>query len=237
MSLSVDTVLTVISLVRTAIDIYDKLQKVPDQMKELGRRMQKLNVYLLDLESFVKGKTKDAFSRLFDGQKRHLASLLDEIRQVTVKVTDLFHRWENDIGPLGFQFRFKTLTQAYFALNSSQAEIAKLIEDIKEQREDISHYLHLLGVRAVFAIGAGQASSQPVTNNPSQQQGQGTLSPGPGQGTNTGGNAKKVKKAKRPAKKAKAAPKAKKAAPKAPAAEPAAMPSAEQEAMNRSVIE
>ena len=161
MSLSLDTIITVASIVRGAVDLYNRIDDWPDQMKKLGRRMKNLNVYLTELEELVAEKPKSAFARLLSTQKRDLGILLQDIRRVTEKIKDLFHKWENDIGPLGVQFRFKTLTQAYFVLGSSSDKIAALIEEVNEHLQGIRDWLTLLGLKAALLIGEQQNAKVP----------------------------------------------------------------------------
>jgi protein-tyrosine-phosphatase len=156
MALSLDTIITVAHLVRGAVDLYNRIDDWPDQMKKLGRRMKNLNVYLTELEEIVAKKANNAFVRLFSTQKKHLGLLLQDIRKDTESIKTLFHKWENDIGPLGFQFRFKTITQAYFALGSSSDKIAALIEDVNEHLQGIRDYLTLMGFKAAVLIGERQ---------------------------------------------------------------------------------
>ncbi|KAH8911243.1 hypothetical protein BR93DRAFT_324895 [Coniochaeta sp. PMI_546] len=159
MALSLDTIITVANLVRGAVDIYNRINDWPDQMKKLGRRMENLNVYLTEMEEIVAKKSNSAFVRLFSKQKEHLGLLLQDIRKDTESIKALFHKWENDIGPLGFQFRFKTITQAYFALGSSSDKIAALIEDLNEHRQGIRDFLTLMGFKAVVLIGERQSAT------------------------------------------------------------------------------
>jgi protein-tyrosine-phosphatase len=172
MSLSLDTIITVASLVRGAVDLYNRIDDWPEQMKKLGRRIQNLNVYLTELEALVADKPKSAFARLLSTQKRDLGILLQDIRKVTENIKALFHKWENDIGPLGVQFRFKTLTQAYFVLGSSSDKITALIEEVNEHLQGIRDWLTLLGLKAALLIGEAQSASgapaAPVLGKPAK---------------------------------------------------------------------
>lgn len=171
MALSLDTIMTVASLVRGAVDLYNRIDDWPDQMRKLGRRMKNLNVYLTELEEIVAKKADNAFIRLFSTQRKHLGLLIQDIRKDTESVNALFHKWENDIGPLGLQFRFKTITQAYFALGSSSDKIAALIEDMNEHLQLIRDYLTLMGFKAAVLIGERQnakAAPAPVLGQPSK---------------------------------------------------------------------
>lgn len=171
MALSLDTIITVATLVRGAVDLYNRIDDWPEQMKKLGRRMKNLNVYLTELEELVAEKPNSAFSRLFPRQKKDLDDLLQGIRKVTENIKALFHKWENDIGPLGFQFRFKTVTQAYFALGSSSDKIAALIEEVNEHLQGIRDWLTLLGFKAALLIGQQQKANvapAPVLGKPAK---------------------------------------------------------------------
>ena len=161
MSLSLDTIITVASIVRGAVDLYNRIDDWPDQMKKLGRRMKNLNVYLTELEQLVAEKPKSAFARLLSTQKRDLGILLQDIRKVTEQIKALFHKWENDIGPLGVQFRYKKLTQAYFVLGSSSDKIAALIEEVNEHQQGIRDWLTLLGLKATLWVGEQQNAKVP----------------------------------------------------------------------------
>lgn len=171
MALSLDTIITVAQLVRGAVDLYNRIDGWPEQMKKLGRRVKHLDVYLTELEELVAEKPNTAFSRLFPRQKKEIGDLLQGIRKVAEDITALFHRWENDIGPLGFQFRFKTLTQAYFALGSSSDKIAALIEEVNEHLQGIRDWLTLLGFKAALLLGErqnGKPTPAPMLGKPAK---------------------------------------------------------------------
>jgi protein-tyrosine-phosphatase len=131
--------------------------------------MKHLDLYLSELEEIVAKKGDNAFIRLLDYHRKHLGLLIQDIRKDADEVSDIFHKWENDIGPLGFQFRFKKITQAYFALGSSTDKIAALTEDIDYHREGIRDYLALMGHKALVLIGEHQLAATapaPVLGKP-----------------------------------------------------------------------
>ncbi|KAB5555031.1 hypothetical protein GE09DRAFT_147742 [Coniochaeta sp. 2T2.1] len=187
MALTLDTIITVANLVRGTVDLYNRIHDWPEQMKKLGRRMKNLNVYLSELEEIVTARPNSAFSRLFSTQKKHLGALLQDIRKDTESINELFHKWENDIGPLGFQFRFKTVTAAFFALGSSSDKVAELTEDINEHLQGIRDYLILMGFKATVLIGEQQQNPQvppaPVLGKP--------VKPTPASGKNNGKDKRK----------------------------------------------
>ncbi|KAJ9150795.1 hypothetical protein NKR23_g3345 [Pleurostoma richardsiae] len=149
MSLSLDTVLQVIEIVNKAVDVYQKIQDAPEQMRKIGKRMERLKALLGHLEQLLRKREKRALARLRPTQTEDLLAILEDIRDDSSRVDLLFRKWENDIGPFGLQFRFKTLAQAYFALGSNSEKLASLGDDIDRHRQDVIFYLSMMGCAGI----------------------------------------------------------------------------------------
>ncbi|KAK1765199.1 hypothetical protein QBC33DRAFT_544892 [Phialemonium atrogriseum] len=187
MSLSLDTVLQVIEIVNKAVEMYQKIQDAPEQMRKIGKRMERLNALLAHLELFLREKKEHALARLRPAQTEELLSIIEDIRDDSSKVQALFYKWNNDIGPFGFQLRFKTLAQAYFALGSSPEKLSGLADDIELHRQDLRDHLQLMGCIGINALlvggSVGAAAQQNLaTPGPTTNAGSGPklpLSPSP----------------------------------------------------------
>ncbi|KAH8668847.1 hypothetical protein BX600DRAFT_264062 [Xylariales sp. PMI_506] len=155
MSLSIDTVFQVVEVVQKAIGIYERIKDAPETIRKLGRRMAGLEIILKNLELHLRSKSKTALARLCPKQTEELLQIIDDTHQVCKKVYALFAKWENKIGPLGFQFRDNPLAQyaaqAYFALGSSAKDLEDLAAEIEVHRRDINDYMGLMGVQGVQA--------------------------------------------------------------------------------------
>ena len=167
MSLSLDTVLQVIEIVNKAVEVYQRIQDAPEQMRRIGKRMERLRSLLGHLEQLLRREEKRALARLRPAQTEDLLSIMEDIRDDSAKVDVLFHKWDNDIGPFGFQFRFKTIAQAYFALGSSSEKLTSLGDDIELHRQDLRDYLQLMGCVGINELLVnGPGSSAPASLQP-----------------------------------------------------------------------
>jgi protein-tyrosine-phosphatase len=146
MSLSPGTILEVIELVQFGVKIYKKIKDGPEVMKKLGRRMERLNSLLVDLESHVKANSKTALARLRKGQTQEFSDIIEETKLDCGKANDLFYKWENNIGPWGIQWRFTSFAQALFSVGWSSDKVEALAADIEIHRRDIDQYMGFMGI-------------------------------------------------------------------------------------------
>ncbi len=149
MSLSLDTVLQVVDVVQRAIAIYRKVRDGPEQLAKIGRRMERLNDLLVNLEHHLRSRSAFALARLRKTQTEALLAIIEATRVDCQKEYDLFDKWENNIGPWGVQFRFTTFAQAYFTLGTSSDKLEALSRDIEDHRKDIDIYMGLMGVQGI----------------------------------------------------------------------------------------
>lgn len=141
------TVLTVIEVVNKTIDVYHKIHDCPDQMRLIGERMEQLGSRLTAVEVFLRKQTID------DSRNAVLVSIVGRIRVDSRRVEDLFRKFREDIGPFGYQFRFKILTQVFFAMGSNAEELRDLAERIEKHRLDLREELQFL-----VAVGVDKAN-------------------------------------------------------------------------------
>ena len=76
-----------VDLVQKAIAIYQRIENLPQQMTQLGRRMERLNIFLVRLKEFIaknNKKSKNAPATLYSGQVDDLGKLR------TSKSSDLY---------------------------------------------------------------------------------------------------------------------------------------------------
>lgn len=153
------TVLNVIELVNTAVELYHKIHDCPDQMRLIGARMERLSARLVAVQAFLSRQAIDA------SRNDAILAIVEDIRDDTRRVEALFTRFRDDVGPLGYQFRFKVLTQVWFALGSSADEMKDLAAEIEKHRLDLREELQFMGVVGINAIHQavvveGQAHAQ-----------------------------------------------------------------------------
>ncbi|KAK1752030.1 hypothetical protein QBC47DRAFT_306527 [Echria macrotheca] len=147
MALDPGTILSVIDTIQRVVALYERIDGLPQQMTNLGRRMETLNLYLIPLEAFVKNKPNTAYARLYPGQKEALAKLLGNIQASADKVYDLFERYEKGILSRGHDlvFRAKWASQIWFSLvDNSPDKIQALMDDIDYDRGVLNDYLTLM---------------------------------------------------------------------------------------------
>ncbi|KAK0653160.1 hypothetical protein B0T16DRAFT_111566 [Cercophora newfieldiana] len=172
MALDPGTILSIIDLIQRTVTLYERIEGLPQQMTNLGRRMQSLNIYLVPLEAFVKSKPNTASARLFPGQKEDLSKLLGNIKSNAEKVHDLFERYENGIlsRSRDLVFRARWASQIWFSLvDSSPEKIQALMDDIEYDRGILNDYLTLLNARAAWERPSPQVWSPRPSAQPGQE--------------------------------------------------------------------
>lgn len=175
------TVLNVIELVNKAVDLYHKIHDCPDQLRLIGARMERLSARLAAVRAFLATQTI-----IIDASRAAaVLAIVEDIRGDTARVAALFARFRDDVGPLGYQFRFRVLTQVWFALGSSADEMRDLAAEIEKHRLDLREELQFMGIVGINAIhqavvveGQVQAPAQAQAQGQNQQQ-----SHAPAQGT------------------------------------------------------
>ncbi len=121
MSLLLDTILQVVDLVQKAIEIYHRVEGLSKQMLELGRRLEKINVFLGMLEGFVRNKPATVYDGLFAGQKEEAAAHRRWDQENAGKARDLFDRYEKGILSRGHDLTFRLKWPRRYGSRSSTA--------------------------------------------------------------------------------------------------------------------
>ncbi|KAK3940176.1 hypothetical protein QBC46DRAFT_386150 [Diplogelasinospora grovesii] len=149
------TIMTVIDLVNRAIAIYQRMEDLPTQMRQLNRRMKNLNVYLVRLEGFVRKKSASAYDNPFSGQKKELADILTSIKENVEKVYDLFERYEQGILSRShdLRFRLKWASELWFSLvDKSPEKIQVIMEEIDNDRSILGDYMGFMNIQGVEVL-------------------------------------------------------------------------------------
>ncbi|KAK3358547.1 hypothetical protein B0T24DRAFT_643787 [Lasiosphaeria ovina] len=167
MALDPGTILSAIEVVQRAIAIYHRVDELPSQMKHLGRRMERMNLFLVRFEAFVTNRPDTAYAALFSGQKDELAGVLESINGHAATAHDLFDRYEKGIlsRTHDLQFRIKWATQLWFALvDSTPEKIQAVMDDIEFDRLLLSDYLGLMNAQGVEIL-VNNVKLQPQTGD------------------------------------------------------------------------
>ncbi|GAB1316770.1 hypothetical protein MFIFM68171_06980 [Madurella fahalii] len=149
MALDLGTVLAVVEVVNKAIEIYQRIESLPQQMTQLGGRMERLNKFLVRLELFVKRNPAKASSSLYSGQIEDLGKLLDGIKDNATKVYDLFERYQKGIlsRSMDLEFRAKWLSHLWFSLiDNSPEKIQAIMDEIEYDRDLLRDYMSLMAI-------------------------------------------------------------------------------------------
>jgi hypothetical protein len=174
------TVLTVVELVEKAITIYERIENLPQQMAQLGRRMENLNLFLVRLQNFLTESNKNnkkAKTQLLSGQLNDLRKLLAGIKANAEKVYDLFDRYKSGIlsRSKDLKFRASWMTQVWFSIVDSSADKVQVImEDIDDQRSLLRDYLVLMAVEKAYEPATTATTTRPG-RDPAQKPTDGTL--------------------------------------------------------------
>lgn len=167
--MDIGTVLAVAELVQKAIAIYERIESLPQQMAQMGRRMEDLNMFLVRLQRFIEkgaggsdkpgGNQNKPKTVLMSGQVDDLRRLLGRIKTSAEKVYDIFDRYKKGIlsRSMGLEFRASWASHLWFSLFDNSADKVKAImEDIEQERSQLRDYLVLMAVEKAYEPRPGR---------------------------------------------------------------------------------
>ncbi|KAK0714761.1 hypothetical protein B0H67DRAFT_487888 [Lasiosphaeris hirsuta] len=167
MSLDPGTILSIIDLVQRAITIYKAVDDLPQQMSQLGKRMETLNVFLASFSTFVKGHPRTT-------QKQDLTLYLKNIEENVEKVHDLFDRYQKGIVSRShdLDLRFRWATSMWFSLiDNSPEKIQAIMDEIEHYTNMLNNYMTLELLRltqAALQPKPAPKATTPATKKPPQ---------------------------------------------------------------------
>lgn len=134
-----------IAAITKAIEIWNKLRNAPEYIDNIGRRMEGLRTYLVSLKELLADKKRDGLATSYPELTQNIWNTVKYVELDVKKVTEILKRWDNDIGPFGWQLRYKSIAHALFAVRSSTDKLDALSISLEQYKSDLSHHLTLLG--------------------------------------------------------------------------------------------
>lgn len=160
-----------IEIVRNVIALYNKIKHdVPEQIAKTGKRMSRLEVYLVYLEEAIKDKTRQTQVLWGDAATIELKRIIKDIRDDSKIVYAILEKWDKSIGPFGWEMRFATPAKAWFSISSSPEQLEALDQSIDEHKKDLNLFLTMIGYKN---------QSQAQSLQPNQQSNVAARSPSP----------------------------------------------------------
>ncbi|KAK3319414.1 hypothetical protein B0H66DRAFT_476455 [Apodospora peruviana] len=167
--MDIGTIITAVEAVNKAIEIYKRIDDLPQQMTKLGERMERQKTVLLQVEAFIRQYGGDSdYPILQSGQTADLKRILGNIKDNAGRVYDLFDRVEKDIlsREHNLQFRHKWAAQIWFALVEKQPDkIQDIMDEIKHDRKELSDYIGIMNSGLAAQILKKQKNPTPTNNN------------------------------------------------------------------------
>lgn len=155
-----------IALVQKAVELWKRIEDAPDKIARVGRRMEHLEGYLLDLKELLDNKKQHSLASLRPAQTKRLQTIIKDIEESAEQVYALLQRWEKSVGPFGLQWKYKPIGDAMFALGSSTDKLDSLSQEIEQEKNDLSDSLQLMGL--FFQMNALQLAlpnTSTISNN------------------------------------------------------------------------
>jgi protein-tyrosine-phosphatase len=141
-----------IQIVQRAVELYKKIREAPDQVDKVGKRMQRLESYLLGLKELIDDKSRHSLALLRPAQIRELKAIINDIEKDAQQVYEILKKWDQNVGPFGLELRYNTVANALFALGSSTGKLEGLAEAIEQHKTDLRDFLQLLGYFGLNAL-------------------------------------------------------------------------------------
>ncbi|QDS73298.1 hypothetical protein FKW77_005838 [Venturia effusa] len=135
-----------IALVQKAVELWKKIEDAPDKVAKVGRRMEHLEGYLLDLRDLLGNKKQHSLASLRPAQTKRLQDIIKDIEKSAEQVYAILLRWEKALGPFGLQWKYKPIGDAMFALGSSTDKLDSLSQELEQEKNDLSDSLQLMGL-------------------------------------------------------------------------------------------
>lgn len=135
-----------IALVQKAVELWKRIEDAPDKVVKVGRRMEHLEGYLLDLKELLDNKKQHSLASLRPAQTKRLQTIIEDIEKSAEQVYTILLRWEKSLGPFGLQWKYKPIGDAMFALGSSTDKLDSLSQEIEQEKNDLSDSLQLMGL-------------------------------------------------------------------------------------------
>ncbi|KAE9982353.1 hypothetical protein BLS_006196 [Venturia inaequalis] len=155
-----------IALVQKAVELWKKIEDAPDKIAKVGRRMEHLEGYLLDLKELLDNKKQHSLASLRPAQTKRLQTIIEDIEKSAEQVYAIILQWEKSVGPFGLQWKYKPIGDAMFALGSSTDKLDSLSQEIEQEKNDLSDSLQLMGL--FFQMNALQLALPKTSTNSSK---------------------------------------------------------------------
>lgn len=134
----------VVAAVEFALEIYEKIRNAPERIDNVGKGMQSLERYLVELKELLTENSKHGLAAQKPTLITRIQEIADEIEEDANEVQQLLERWYNKIGPGGFALRFAWFADALYAVGSSPGRLDALTESIEKHQRDLDRQLDLL---------------------------------------------------------------------------------------------
>lgn len=134
-----------IAAIAKAVEIWNKIHDAPEYIDNIGKRMEGLRTYLVSLKELLANKKQDGLATSYPELTQNIGHTVKYVELDIKKVTEILKRWNNDVGPFGWQLRYKSIAHALFAVGSSIDKLDALSTSLEQYKLDLSHHLTLLG--------------------------------------------------------------------------------------------
>ncbi|KAI0805409.1 hypothetical protein GGR55DRAFT_655011 [Xylaria sp. FL0064] len=138
-----------LALVQAALDLYNRIRDGPELLKRLGEEMKGLKLFILNVKQLVNENTNSA-----------LAGLRPMLTERAAH-QNLFRKYNNDQGPFGITFRFRTATDIYFALGYSKETLNEMHDAVARAKQRLMQTLQLMHIFGTNALLANTGNSNP----------------------------------------------------------------------------
>ncbi|KAI1352682.1 hypothetical protein F5Y01DRAFT_313627 [Xylaria sp. FL0043] len=123
--------------------------------------MKRLKLFILNVRELVNEDANSALARLRPTLTEQVRVDIKNLEQSAVPIRDLFRKYNNDRGPFGMTFRFRTATDIYFALGYSKETLNEMHDAAARARQNLMQTLSLMGIFGTNALLANTGNSNP----------------------------------------------------------------------------
>ncbi|KAI1369461.1 hypothetical protein F5Y08DRAFT_293356 [Xylaria arbuscula] len=164
----------VLALVQVALEIYSQIKDGPELLKNLGEEMKSLKLFVLSVKELLDEETNSTLARLRPMLTEQARADVKNLERSALPIKDLFRKYNNDQGPFGVTFRFKTATDIYFALGYNKETLNEMRDTVARAKQRLMHTLQLMGIFGTGAllsnVGNGGPFPRVVPRPPAKQE-------------------------------------------------------------------
>ncbi|KAJ2905839.1 hypothetical protein MKZ38_004087 [Zalerion maritima] len=148
--MSLDLILTGVSLAWQAWEAYEKIDGAPDEVASVAVTIKSMKGYLEDVKRLIQ-KHKPKFSSI---QVIKIDDIVKNANTVSGEAAALFKKWDNEAGaaPGGLKWRYDKVAKVWFTLGGSMGDLKELEQKAKSRCSELDQVLNVINTEILIRM-------------------------------------------------------------------------------------